>query len=87
MASLEKDCYGGRFTAEVWDAKSNQHVPHVRRRTLLVISYSDAVSALREVTSYISSPHVNPASEPRSSFFVAERQHAEVTLRALRVQL
>jgi len=29
-ASLEKDCYGGRFTAEVWDAKSNQHVPHVR---------------------------------------------------------
>ena len=30
VASLEKDCYGGRFTAEVWDAKSSQHVPHVR---------------------------------------------------------
>ena len=30
VACLEKDCYGGRFTADVWDAKSNQHVPHVR---------------------------------------------------------
>ena len=31
VACLEKDCYGGRFTADVWDAKTNQHVPHVRR--------------------------------------------------------
>jgi hypothetical protein len=30
VACLEKDCYGGRFTADVWDAKTNQHVPHVR---------------------------------------------------------
>ena len=51
-ASLEKDCYGGRFTAEVWDAKSNQHVPHVRSIVAssgiyLSVTFQDAAGPTR----------------------------------------
>ena len=29
VANLERDCFGGRFTADMWDPKLGKHVPQV----------------------------------------------------------
>lgn len=29
VSNLERDCFGGRFLADMWDAKAGKHVPQV----------------------------------------------------------